>query len=593
MIGKIAPHLFTPTSQDPKKEFAKLLGSRNDPKITQFIAQNPQLIHQPLSSGYTPIEHAIALRNPQSIRALIERGAKVNAANAQGISPFDQLILMKDYALLSQIFSPYFSDQIEEADLELRKYTQDPHFKNEVQRQIKAIYIQALRLSQNFDVLLDMKLKKHIEENNLEGLRTSFEAAFNQNKHHEIFSAVIYGIMNHKNQVIKVAHELIQEDLLTFKTTDLFNLYHIATLFNNADAIRLLGKLGLTKYLEKNNTTNSFSPYYFAIISPELQTFEALVDSKLPLPASANIKANFATASKNTTQLSPLQLWIAKAHLVDPMPKITFLEKLKTVSAVAYFAMDYFSTVQSGLLKDFFSLSYLFLQTTNNLSLLDEKQSWMISLLLSGISLYLQQSKVWPKVFGANALEYLAQILKFISVVSIVQKLKEELKIYSKTFYYRPLQTLKSFSFKLINHSLNLAFILQYFESSSAPIKQPNQQPKNESPLHDSILDDKIKKFSERLAVLSKEDTRNKIITCYGKYNSLNETQATLPINYQDTLNCLDYQLSTPITGNEVHRAFRALSLYVHPDRCPLEECSIISKAISRLANKIKTNNWP
>lgn len=589
MIGKIAPYLFTPTSQNPKKEFAKLLGSQNSQKISQFITQNPQLIHQSLSSGYTPIEHAIALKNPQSIRALIERGAKINAANAQGISPFDQLILMKDYTLLSQIFSPYFSEQVEKVDVDLIHHIQDSHFKNEVQRQIKAIYTQALRLSQSFEVPVGIQLKSHIEKNNFEGIKANLEAALNKNNHHEIFSAVIYGITNHKNAVIKAAYELIQDDLLSFKTTDLFNLYHIATLFNNADAIRQLGKFGMSKYLEEDSS--SFSPYFFAIISPELKTFEALVNSKLPFPASTNLKAYSTAALKHTITLSPLQLWIAKAHLVDSMPKISFLEKLNTFFAVSNFALDYFSIGSSNLLKDFYSLSYFILQTTNNFSLFSEKRNWIGTMLLSALTLYLQQSGVMKNIVGVNATHYFMQTVKIVSMVSIICKLREDLKAYSKTFYYRPLQTLKSFSFKLINHSLNLIFILKYFESVEST--ESNEEPKNESSDHDPVLNKKIQDFRDRLAIDTKEKTTEEVIRCFGQYNSYNETQTISPTNYQMPLDCLGYKLNTPENKYEVLRAYKALSLYVHPDKCPSAECLIIAKAIAKLANKIKTNNWP
>jgi ankyrin repeat protein len=69
--------------------FAEACAAGDERRALELLGRDPSLIHQRSEDGFPPVGYAIFFRHPALARALIERGADVNAAadNAARVAP--------------------------------------------------------------------------------------------------------------------------------------------------------------------------------------------------------------------------------------------------------------------------------------------------------------------------------------------------------------------------------------------------------------------------------------------------------------------------------------------------------------------------
>lgn len=571
-------------------EFSQLLRSSDTNATAKFISEHPELINERFyDSGLTPAELSLTLKNATNLTHLIKANAHINALNKYQLSVLDQILLMKDSKLLSDVFGLGLAHIFQNTQSEFKSSKIESFLMEHAQTQISTIEneikdFQALAKSSKLKNSLVMSI-----ENNKQ---VSFDK--DSYKPKDVFDALCFFIMTNQNEAIETLYTQFGDEILSSETTDFKNLYHIAAMADNAAIIEKLHNWGL----ESDSAITSlapFSPTHYAVMHPTLNTFFALINAKVPIPPGAQfsqIRPDSIHLKKQVKELtfSPLQLIILKANLHDPLKDTNNFQTISIMLALAELIatkvdphfLSYEVKVFLALYRSMFFLSEISRPFLN----------YQISpaLLIVSIIFNLLDSNVYKPIVELP-------LIKFSLAAIMAKNIWHDFKGYQATYQYRPFQT----AVKVIKDiAKNFLFIDTAFVDST-PLKfnptntnfnynnptYPNPN-LNVTQLSDSVKAVPLETLDKCISVFKIEESKATTY-CAQIIEKLN-------LNLKSTLNCLSKRNWIDLTSQQIDslsieqlkEIFKQTRFLTHPDKCnnSLELCKSIWNKLNPLYDK-------
>lgn len=468
------PSLFSshtpPQEHENAQEFYNHLTSSEYKKTTEYIQAHPELINIALpGTSMTAFDLSLSQRKIESMKHLIASGAEINKPNNYGISGLDNLLLVKNRDLLKKVFGNALGTLLNDAQTQVDSSTVSYAILSRAESQIK---------------MIKQEMKRHSDLTNIKASLTNFipliechsyeilEEKIKEASKLEIFNLTIYSVFTHNNNLLKKLYESIGPDFLNLKTLDLKNLYQLAAIADNSDAIELFYEWGLDPALQFFSTSqHTFSPYHYAIFCPSFSTFLTLLKVGVPMPPPAPLQGfSHRTEYLNKTlanlTFSPIQLLVHRAAIIDPLSRESYFETLYLFSeAVAlYYEM---SGQMSTPVKAFLGgcrTSY-FLGSTIQTFFNSKNSSLPLSIsFLSFLSLAMmfEHGVLGQILLSENILPY----LKYFTTLMTVKKIWNDFSSTYQSYSFRPLKTVWYFSKAMFSHFLY--FKHTYFEENES-----------------------------------------------------------------------------------------------------------------------------
>lgn len=464
------PSFFYSNSQDESrnqtKEFHTLLTSSKYQKTAQYIQDHPELVNAPLpGTSMSAFELSLSQRKTENMRYLIALGANINKAHSGATSGLDNLLLIKDKSLLKNVFGNVLATLLYDAKVQIDSSSISPLILHYADLQIKMIQEDIKKHSDLTEINNQLAdFIPLIQSEHTKALDQKIQKATKL----QVFNLTLYSLFTHNTYLLKRLYESIGPELLNLKTLDLKNLYQLAAIADNPEAIELFYEWGLDPNPQfSSKSKNNFSAFHYAIFCPSFTTFLTLLKVGLLMPPPAPLQGltyKVKQLNKTLDQLtfSPIQLLVHRATINDPLSKGSYLETIYLL--LEAIALYYEMTLQmdSGVKAALAAVrtSYFFGQSIN--TLLNNKILKLHSLVTTltlALLLSLAETGQLQKVLPSkNILPY----LKYFTTLMAVRKIWKDFTSYYHSYSYRPWKTLWNFSKSIFSNFLY--FKHTYFE---------------------------------------------------------------------------------------------------------------------------------
>lgn len=598
MIKVGIPNFSTNPQYSLTNEFKTLLALKDQEKINTFIQEHPTLVNQKLSNGLSPIEFAISQKSTSTIQTLLANNAQINQPNSYNITPLDYMINMKDDHLIRGVFGKLFSEIISYTCESLNKdilTDQRDEVRDFFTKHFSALKNEVHSYQSNTSLLNEKnQFISLINNNELKTLKETLSTCDLNINPHDVFQAVIYAAINHKNDAIDLFHQALGDEILKLRTVDFKDLYHIAAIGDNSELICKLGQWGLIPSNPIDLPGESYSPYFYALMHPTLNTFFALLKAKVPTSSGidlSSIKREMTQCSK----LNPFQFLALRANF-HGIPLRTTLDNLH----ITYFSIDLLLNALAlvdfeeesigNSFKYYLSVAKNLVFAVNSynlsLSLLNDASSSRFRTFLK-ISSFITCLGITNFIYSSEILihhQWVPLTYCMISNVLLIKKVWNDFKKYKVNYQMQPWQTIKVvMQDMLLNafHIKNIAF------DWSALLNANSTAPTSTLPDLSAIVKPSLEKINE----------------CLTKYE-IPENKTEIKNKFNDLFRCLFLDDSKNLAYistdyDQKKRIFKQLSTITHVDKCknalvPIKVIkSAESKTIYEFCHKLCLKYFP